>query len=604
MATVTKTFELKVQVQDSEVDALNANLKKTEEDIGGIEAAGDKMTGGLVSGFKGAMKGVKSMIMGLKTMKGAIIATGIGALVILVTSLTAAFTSTEEGQNKLAKGMAILGSITGNIIDLFAALGNGIMNAFSNPVESIIKLKDLIIENITNRITSLIETFGFLGSAIKKVFERDFSGALEDAKKAGSSYIDTMTGVKDSIDKVGDSVGNLANELIREGKIAAGIADQRAKADKLDRDLTVERAEANRKRADLLDKSAQKENFTAKERIQFLTEAGEIEDEITAKEIVAAKLRFDAKVAENKLAGSTKSDLEEEANLKAQLINLETAKLMKAKAVSAQILGAKREEAAELKVIEDQATLDQETADALIVDKAKTLKDLEKQIKEAEAVSEDERRALEIEKTIEHYDQLILLADDQNLATEGLVKAKLAAVAKFSKAEADVQIKFADMTQDEKLGLAKGGLNDMATILGKESAAGKAAAIASATISTFESAQSSYNSLSGIPIVGPVLGALAAGAAITSGFAQVKAITATKLPSLNGQAAPSVSGGTPSAPSISKPPAFNTVGASDTNQLAGAIGQQEQKPVKAFVLSNDVTTAQGLERNIVEGATI
>ena len=102
MATVTKTFELKVNVEDKGVDALNTNLEKTEEGIQGIEQAGDKMTGGLVSGFKGAVKGVKSMIIGLKTMKGAIIATGLGAFVVVVGSLVQAFTSTEEGQNQLA----------------------------------------------------------------------------------------------------------------------------------------------------------------------------------------------------------------------------------------------------------------------------------------------------------------------------------------------------------------------------------------------------------------------------------------------------------------------------------------------------------------------
>ena len=110
--------------------------------------------------------------------------------------------------------------------------------------------------------------------------------------------------------------------------------------------------------------------------------------------------------------------------------------------------------------------------------------------------------------------------------------------------------------------------------------------------------------LAGIPIIGPVLGAAAAGAAIVSGMAQVKAISSTKLPSLAGKSAPSAGGGTPSAPSVPSPPAFNLVGASGTNQLAEAIGGQQQQPVKAFVVSNDVTTAQELDRNIVDGASI
>jgi uncharacterized protein with FMN-binding domain len=54
----------------------------------------------------------------------------------------------------------------------------------------------------------------------------------------------------------------------------------------------------------------------------------------------------------------------------------------------------------------------------------------------------------------------------------------------------------------------------------------------------------------------------------------------------------------------SLPPEFNTVGASDTNQLADAIGGQSQQPIQTYVVSNDVTSAQSLERNIVTGATI
>ena len=52
------------------------------------------------------------------------------------------------------------------------------------------------------------------------------------------------------------------------------------------------------------------------------------------------------------------------------------------------------------------------------------------------------------------------------------------------------------------------------------------------------------------------------------------------------------------------PPSFNVVGAAPENQLAQAIGEQEEKPIKAFVVSNEVTNAQALERNIVEGASI
>lgn len=604
MATVTKTYSLKVETQDKEVDALNQKLETTESDISNIESAGDKMTGGLVSGFKAAGAGIKSFGRGLKTVNGIAKASVLGVLVLTVSSLTAAFTSSEEGQNMFAKAMATLNTVVAVFTDRLAALGRGLISLFTDPMTALENFANSFKSFIMDKIDLAIESVGFMGTAIKKLFSGDFKGALSDAGKGVTGLLRATNPLVMATEALVTSTKNLVTEMKEEAKIAGQIADQRAKADKLDRQILVDRAKANRDRADLLEKAVDKEKFTTSERIEFLKEAGALEDEITAKEIQAAQLRLDAKIAENALGDSTKEDLEEEANLRANLINLETAKLTKAKEVTSQIIALNAEEAAAKKAIDDKKIADDKEA----ADKKKTeedeLKALQAQIRDAEAVSEEERRALEIVKVKEHYQNLIDLAKAKGIAIGGLEKALADKLASFAEDTSKTELKWSDMTQEQKLGLAKDGLNNMATILGEESAAGKAAAIASATISTFESAQSSYKSLAGIPIIGPVLGAAAAGAAIVSGMAQVKAITSTKLPTLGGKTPPAVSGGGVSTPPLPQPPAFNTVGASDTNQLASVIGQQEQQPVKAFVVSNDVTTAQGLERNIVEGATI
>jgi Ni2+-binding GTPase involved in maturation of urease and hydrogenase len=60
--------------------------------------------------------------------------------------------------------------------------------------------------------------------------------------------------------------------------------------------------------------------------------------------------------------------------------------------------------------------------------------------------------------------------------------------------------------------------------------------------------------------------------------------------------------------SISTPatvaPNVNVVGASRTNAIAETIAQQGQQPIKAYVVANDVTTQQGLNRSIVTSASI
>lgn len=605
-----------------QVNELNKSISNTNKEVSTVGDSSkqltsslDSVSGGAVSAFKNLKSGLTTAVSGFNSLKVAIIGTGIGALIIAILAVKQAFTSSEEGQNKFAKIMGVIGSVVGNLSDILSDLGMKIISAFENPKQALIDFKNLIKENIQNRFQAIIDTLGFLGSAFKKVFSGDFSGALEDAKKAGSSYIDVLTGVKDTLGKVSKATSDFANELKKEAKIAGQIADQRAKADKVERALIVERAKANRDRAELLDKAAQKEKFNASERIGFLEEAARIDEEITNKEINAAKLRLQAKQAENALANSTKADLDEEANLKARLIDLETQRLTKQKTVSAQIVSARREEAAELKAIKDEEdTRIKEQEDKRIADdkakldkeiaEAKALSDLKNQIRDSEAVTEDERRALEIQKTIEHYDNLIALATEQGLATEALEKAKVNALNKFNQANSKNQINWEKLTQSEKTRVVSQGLNNLTSILGEESAAGKAAAIANATISTYQSATDSYKSLSGIPIIGPALGFAAAGAAIVGGITNVKKIVSTKVPNSSGGggSAPSISGSTASAPSI--PPAFNVVGASNTNQLADAIGGQAQQPIKAFVVSNDVTSAQSMDRNIVSGASI
>lgn len=65
-------------------------------------------------------------------------------------------------------------------------------------------------------------------------------------------------------------------------------------------------------------------------------------------------------------------------------------------------------------------------------------------------------------------------------------------------------------------------------------------------------------------------------------------------------------GGSSGGSAVAAPaaPAFNVVGATAQNQLAEAIAGAEQKPLRAYVVSSDVTTAQEMDRKIIEGASI
>jgi len=581
-------FEANTSKAVKSVDKLDDSIKDTSKNTQELESSMsglDQASGGMITKFKGLKQGLKNVITGFKSMRVAIIATGIGALVLAVSALGAAFTNTEEGQNKFNKIMLVISSVTGNLIDILASLGNGIIDAFTNPMESIEKFKDFIVENITNRFEAAIDTIGFLGSAIKKVFSGDFAGAMDDAKSAGSSYIDTLTGVEDTIGKTTKAVKELGEEITKEGKIAADIADQRAKADKLERQLIVDRAEANRQRAKLLEQAVDRENFTVEQRIGFLEEAGKLEEDITNKEIEAAKIRLQAKQAENALAGSNKADLEEEARLKAELINLETARLTKQKEVTSQTIALKAEEAAELKAIEDQKIADKAEQDAEDAE-AKKIQD------EADAADEKNKK-----------DRNDRIAANEIATQEKIKNAKRQAV------------------------------ESAIALFGAETNAGKAALIAKQVLAAQEMIQEARKTITFSSLVAArSSAAVAEGTAQTAkiGFPQnipmlvayalqavgiMKAITGAVGKSKStasslgagGGASVSTSAAT-TASSVStisasaSTPSFDILGTSGTNQLAAALGGQP--PVQAFVVSQDVTTAQSLQNNIIQGASL
>ena len=152
-----------------------------------------------------------------------------------------------------------------------------------------------------------------------------------------------------------------------------------------------------------------------------------------------------------------------------------------------------------------------------------------------------------------------------------------------------IEEKYAKMRKDteaavlnNKLDLANSTFGSMATIMGKESAAGKAMAVAQATIDTYKSAVSAYSSMSGIPIVGPALGAVAAAAAVAAGIANVKKITSTKAPKAEKGALFSIGGKRHSAGGTMFTCADGTQFEAEQGELIGVMNRNAARHFMAF----------------------
>ena len=367
--SITKTYTLKVDTDDAEkdlkgleksIEGVNKEVKQTSSDTNALTGQLDKLTGGAISGFKKMTGTLKAVTTGFKGMRAAIISTGIGALIIGIMALAAAFKGSEEGQNKFNKIMTVIGAITGNLVDLLADLGEAIINTFTNPVEAVKSFSKSVKEFVTDRIDGIIDSMGLLGGAIKKAFSGDFKGALKDAKDGFVKLNNNINPVVMAVNAASKAVVNFTKEQIKEGKAAAKVADMRAKADKIERDLIVERSELESEIALLRLKSREEDKYTAEERKQALLDAQALEDTLLDKETEYLELRRDAQIAENTFSRSNKENLNKEAEAIAAVNRQVAARANKARQVqrevntiSKQITAEEKAEAAKQKAIQD-----------------------------------------------------------------------------------------------------------------------------------------------------------------------------------------------------------------------------------------------------------
>jgi hypothetical protein len=224
-----------------------------------------------------------------------------------------------------------------------------------------------------------------------------------------------------------------------------------------------------------------------------------------------------------------------------------------------------------------------------------------------------EQRNLDIENKKNQVLQLAQLSEENSKNEEEAASKDIA----IAQAVADQK----KALQNAQLNAISAGIGLLSGLAGKNKALQKAAIIAESAMGIARSiiANTASNvavAAQGAALAIPTGGASVAAAAsiiatnnITTGIGIATNIVATAkaLSSLGGGGAPSgggqnMSSGGSAAGSVV--PNFNVVGASATNQLAQTIGNKEQQPIKAYVVSNDVTTAQGLDRNIIQSATL
>jgi len=438
-----------------------------------------------------------------------------------------------------------------------------------------------------------------------------------------------------NFDKVKTTIMKVIPGLSSVSKVIGGIVDSIT-------DFVGATSDASR----ALDKLKSDADKTLSVNKKFMQEHSDQVDEYTKKKIEAKNAYAEAikedgadQVAlANKLnrelasiefsRGDEKRKIQEDANKKAS----DERKAQGLKNKEDAIAIAKEEEKEKQDLISRQgekAREEYENAEKLIFDARKSNEDAlktENQIKVEKENADFEikklnllNKGLSIEEIEKEHKRKLSELDTEYYASEADKSIKSTADAKI---QSDERIRIAQAEaqqkkdiQEAQFGLADAAVGFLKQIAGKNKAIQKAAIIAenaigigkmiiannAANIGALATPQAILTSgASAVPVIAMNNIKTALGVATTI------ASTAKALSSLGGGSAggaPSIGGGGGGGVA-SAPPSFNVVGASATNQLAQTIGQKEQQPVKAYVVSNDVTTAQSLNRNIISSATL
>ena len=613
-------FELKYKDALKNIDKLKKEYSELEKEV---VTANEKTADSLEAVEKGAKdsaKGVKKVGVSLK---------GLGAATGVIFLLQKAFefvSSAVQENQQVMDGLNVVFKTAQIIFNEVLGVITNVYNSVSSASENFDALGKVIGGLLTLSVTPLkVAFYGIqLGiQAAQLAWEQSVfgDGDPETIKALNESIAETKANLKEVGDAASDAAGVVVTNFAEAVSEAGAIGSQLVEGVKeISVDAALETAKANQ----ALEKSALLASAQSRILLEQFDRQAELQRQIRDDETKSIAERQEANNKLNEILDKQETEMTKNAQLVKAAAQAQfdlTGKTedyvavldaeAEIQAVAATVTGFRSEQQTNANGLTKEATeltnAQAESESALTIAKERLIAE---DIKNELLRLQELQRIDGIEKEQETK-RLQAIVDNAAAGTQAKVDAEIA-LNEF-KQQSDEQ----DVARAKEISAArieitnkeaeakKKNLDDTANVLqsfsaiaGEETAAGKAFAVAAATINTYRGVSDALAAVTVTPFETALKFANAAAIGV-AGIANVKKILSVQVPG---------GGGTPSAgvptTTTAQPPAFNVVGASGETQLADAIGGQTQRPTRAFVVSNDVTTAQELDRNIIEGASI
>lgn len=623
-------------------DDLLAVEKQSKEVNTELEKAGDKGA----KSMEGVSKATNKTSTAFKGLKTALIASGIGALVAVFGALISVL---QSNQKVIDTTKAVWNGFTMAVNDGLKWIQKGIpqLKGFfnelgENPKKKLKELGTSFKDYLVRYLEKSLQATVLLGEAFKEFFNGNFGASWDKLSKSASTYFDAVTGVDDAYDKLTDKVeeyydaGMKVVQLQNNAKLSKAslqglvemydrLAEQQRQIRDDENKTIEERIQANNKLGEILKQqekaqlslanaivaSAQAElslNNNIDNQVALIEARNEaeavraqvagfmseqlvnqvaLEKELLEYNQLAIEGTNERRIIVDQLANTFEKDsikrLENEKNTLVLEGELEEERLQqKVNALKKGTLAYQEAEQERLTFIEEQNLKIQEKENEIELSKEEREREILQRTIDNELISFEERY-----NALDAYNQNILNSTqlseyEQTRLVDENTKKRIA----LTKAEKQAKLAMFDA-------ISNAG-NAMAQAVGEQTALGKSLAVASALISTYTGIANEIGTKTVTPYeIALKIANIATVAAV--GFKSVKDILSVKVPNDKGGGG----GGAPQA----QPPAFNLVGQSGTNQLAQTISQQEQEPIKAYVVSKEMTTQQSLNRNIKDTAS-
>jgi hypothetical protein len=570
------------------------SLDEIASGLEGVDKKLDETAKGTQKVGAGLKASGKAGAIGFKAIGAAIAATGIGLLVQIVATLIQKFTENKKVAEALEVVFAGIGAVINTLFEVVEPLGDVLMNAFNNPMETIKNLGKIIKENIINRFEGMLEFLPAIGKAISLVFKGEFAEAGKVAADAAGKMVLGVENVTDKIVAAGEAIGEFATDFVASAKKSISSSNDLIKAQQRlrdqQRDLNVEYAQA-RAEIEQLKQKRDDERLSIEERIAAAQEASDLDQEFADKREAIANREVALVQREIELQGETVERLDQLAEARIAAAEAAESSAAVQTELMTSIIGLQNEQIAK--------------NDEIDAAEAERVADIIARQEEIDAVLENQK-TLEILRLQDKYREMRRLAAQQGQTLAGDLEAERIELEAINSKYDAIDIANAKAVFDSRVQFATQALGALAAL--NEAFSGssekqqkkafqrnKAIGISTAIISTAGAIIGALNpALNGglaLPVALP--GALIAAA---TGAAQIAVIAKSRFKSGGASTPPGpsgVGGGGAGAPPTS--PQL------DLSFLGGGAGQTG---FRTYVIASEVSNSQQANQKINDQAAL